>query len=418
MSLEQSYWSLLPMDLIYKQVEYFDTKKHFASFCGDPYIREKFYKDENSHLWKTLFHQNFSLEMKLRKNETIMSRYLKEKEGWNKIKKQKDIYFKLHFCAKRGYEKLFFSFIEQNEIDLKDLYVSETMSHDNFDDLLIIACKSGNLPIVNYLLQYPPNDGKTVSYNITLPPIRPGMGPITIPVERESLFNIQTILEMSSDFGHLHLVKYALENKANIHHKCELALMYAIGGNNLNIVKYLVEKGADVKDGNSKSLQIAIDVNNLTIFKYLHKNGADIHTHSEGPLRRAAFIKCMPIVHYIIKHGGDVSLAIQNAREFDENDAISVLRPFLSPTSSPSKIIKKTSRAKKEKSKIPIVFTPQIDNSNPLVSNDVNEPKEVKDMKEFVESILGKSTCQGKNKSGKQCSRKSTNGSNFCWQHC
>ena len=46
--------------------------------------------------------------------------------------------------------------------------------------------------------------------------------------------------------GHLEVVKYLVENKANIHAKNDYALRLASGNGHLEVVKYLVENGANI----------------------------------------------------------------------------------------------------------------------------------------------------------------------------
>ena len=329
-----SFWSLLPLDLIYKEMDYLNSKKHFESFAGDSHIKKKYW--ENDDFWQNLFIQKFSSNIKLRKNETIKSQYINDIEEWFKVNKQKKIEKILKFCTKRGYEKLFFSYIDQKHIDFSQILISYPSRLGFLGQLMQDSCKIENLTLIKYLHKFSPK---------------------TNSIEFKTYDHVN-----HSEIVHIML------NGLNAEH----VLSYGIDFKNINVVKYAVEEmGCRKNYITNINICEAVRSNSLTIVQYLHQNGSDIHINNEEPLVIAVIHKRISIIQYLIDNKANINVAIRHAREYDRKSAISVLEKILQ---SSNKNIK------------------------------LNENKQ--------------STCQAKNKSGNPCSRKSTNGSNFCWQHC
>jgi len=85
----------------------------------------------------------------------------------------------------------------------------------------------------------------------------------------------ETLLINCSRNGLIKIVKYLVENGANIH-KCDNeALRWACKSSHLEIVRYLVENGADIHANHDQALKIAIENDHLKLVKYLVKNGAN-----------------------------------------------------------------------------------------------------------------------------------------------
>ena len=132
-----------------------------------------------------------------------------------------------------------------------------------------------------------------------------------------------TPLMTASQFGHLDVVKYLIENNANTELRDGdfgyTALMNAaINEENLNIVKYLIENGAYINfQGGSgdTALNIAAMQGNMTISKYLIENGADINamsSHDFTPLMLALHRgddtqETYLLVRYLVENGADVN---------------------------------------------------------------------------------------------------------------
>ena len=150
----------------------------------------------------------------------------------------------------------------------------------------------------------------------------------------------------ASKIGSLALVKYFLDQGADIHAEEDEALLLASLYGHLDIVKYLVEHGADLhgnkhelilkrKNGlaqlvtyvdvfrflntfgkdliqpNETNLMAAVENDHLDVADYLIKQGADFHVNDEQALKLAATRGYLDIVEYLVELGADI-------RVFDE----------------------------------------------------------------------------------------------------
>lgn len=85
------------------------------------------------------------------------------------------------------------------------------------------------------------------------------------------------LLYRAATLGHLGVVKYLVEQGANIHALDDDALCYASKNGHFDIVKYLVEHGANIHAGDDGALRWASRNGYFDIVKYLVEHGADIH---------------------------------------------------------------------------------------------------------------------------------------------
>jgi len=108
-------------------------------------------------------------------------------------------------------------------------------------------------------------------------------------------YNYITIaLNSASEKGHLKIVKYLVENEANIHNSDEFPLRLAIYNGHLEIVKYLIELGAYIHIYEDFALRIASKNGYLEIVKYLVEKGA---------LKLAKINGHFEVVEYLLKNG-------------------------------------------------------------------------------------------------------------------
>ena len=70
--------------------------------------------------------------------------------------------------------------------------------------------------------------------------------------------------------GHIDIVKYLVEQGADIHAESDKALVLASQFNHFEVVKYLVENGAD--KNNDEALRLARRNGHLRIIEYLNPN--------------------------------------------------------------------------------------------------------------------------------------------------
>ena len=107
------------------------------------------------------------------------------------------------------------------------------------------------------------------------------------------------ILGLASQDGHLIIVKYLVEQGADIHYNQSQALPLASENGHLTIVKYLVEHGAKVKSNNSEALMFASFNGHLSVVKYLVEQGSDIHAQDDDALRMANENGHLLVVEYL-----------------------------------------------------------------------------------------------------------------------
>jgi len=106
-------------------------------------------------------------------------------------------------------------------------------------------------------------------------------------------------LRWAAIYGSLEIVKFLIENGANIHVWNDWTLRWAARNGHLEIVKYLVEKGANIHVMDERALHWAAENGHLEIVKYLVENGADIHAGNDYALCWAAERGHLKVVKYL-----------------------------------------------------------------------------------------------------------------------
>src|SRR5581483_7597209 len=91
------------------------------------------------------------------------------------------------------------------------------------------------------------------------------------------------LLRLASEKGELSLVKFAVDNGADIE-KVDISLRPASGNGHLQIVKYSLDHGADIHAYDDTALQMASFNGHLEIVKYLVEHGANIHAKDDEAL--------------------------------------------------------------------------------------------------------------------------------------
>lgn len=92
----------------------------------------------------------------------------------------------------------------------------------NIDEIFRVAIISNNLDIVKYLVENGANINASEIWFTTHP------------------------LRWASYKGHLDVVKYLIEKGANIHAKNEFSLIHAYTNNHFDVIKYLIDHGANI----------------------------------------------------------------------------------------------------------------------------------------------------------------------------
>lgn len=128
-----------------------------------------------------------------------------------------------------------------------------------------------------------------------------------------------TALTYASDEGHLNMVKYLVDNGADIDSEALTVTR------NLEIFEYLLEKGnVDINSvgylGMTALSLSSIEEGDLEMFKYLLKKGADVNVKNDDgstALMIASLYGNLEMVKYLIENGADI-----NAKDNDGSTAL------------------------------------------------------------------------------------------------
>lgn len=145
----------------------------------------------------------------------------------------------------------------------------------NYQELLLASSREGELDIVKFLL----NKG------------------VNLQADNKPL-------EAASIFGYSEIVKYLVENGANV---TDNALIWASRSGNLELVKYLVDHGANIHANNENSLLTAVVSGYLDIVKYLVERGANFHLNNDNMLILASHYGRLEIVKYLVDKGANIN---------------------------------------------------------------------------------------------------------------
>ncbi len=115
-------------------------------------------------------------------------------------------------------------------------------------------------------------------------------------------FNKNLALTVADD---LCLVKYLLEQGADIHFNDDWTLILNSCHGKLENVNYLMEKGANIHADNDYAILLASEQGHLEVVKYLTGQGANIYTH-DGPLKLAIKNIKLETVKYLVGQGADI----------------------------------------------------------------------------------------------------------------
>ena len=141
-------------------------------------------------------------------------------------------------------------------------------------------------------------------------------------VEQGANIHASDALCGSSYNGHFDIVKYLVEQGANIHASDDGALRWASESGCLDIVKYLVEQGANIHAGYDYALRFASENGHLDIVKYLVEHGADIHAGNDYALQGASVHGYLDTVRYLVEHGADIHACNDYAIRYAETPEI------------------------------------------------------------------------------------------------
>ena len=110
------------------------------------------------------------------------------------------------------------------------------------------------------------------------------------------------VLGYAAEGGHLEIVKFLVENNANINaNKNYNPLLGAASYGYLEIVKFLVGMGADVHMEDDIAFHSAAERGHLDVVRFLVETGVDIHADNDFALRTASKNGQLDVVKYLVE---------------------------------------------------------------------------------------------------------------------
>lgn len=268
-----SRWEALPLDILYLEIEYLDTYEDIELFCSsDSYLDEKICQDPDGKFWQNLFKQTLSEDINLDSDETVMSKYVKDKQKIKDlieegaIDKSYDIkgfpqYYQLYtFIAEKGYVKLLDNIFTGK--DLKSLYKLKEIpfSLEVLDFMLFDAIEAGSLSMVKYLVEHSAN---LHAYNDVIMDdilFSPHVEILEYVINSQYANNINSLQEF------INKRKYNDELDA-IKSKQKVFIIDQLNKNNIEIVK--------------QNIPNIVELDNLPLLNFLVKKG--IHINIDDP---------------------------------------------------------------------------------------------------------------------------------------
>jgi ankyrin repeat protein len=115
-------------------------------------------------------------------------------------------------------------------------------------------------------------------------------------------------LVAAAQFGHLEVVKFLIANRPAAHAKDSNAVMASALKGHLEVVKFLVEKEFDIHAGKEQALRLSVKSGHLEIAKFLITKGADITIDNYAPLKFIIQEERVEIVKFLIERGFDIAI--------------------------------------------------------------------------------------------------------------
>ena len=213
------------------------------------------------------------------RNEAFLRRRLGKYVGIEKYRKEESLtrfFSKIAYYLEQMRKKHDFEYTDgdfEKQWDLLEKYKENI--------LLIQACGQGELSLVKYCLKKG-CDVSTVSTDHEAPLI-------------SAIYSRQ-----------FRIVKFLVENGADIHTWREWPFTYSVENGYLEILQYCVEKGVDIHLKNEHALRWAARNGYLEMVKWLVEQGCDIHIQQDYPLRLASKQGHIDAVKFLIHSGANI----------------------------------------------------------------------------------------------------------------
>jgi ankyrin repeat protein len=203
------------------------------------------------------------------------------------LTKEMDLPTKVFDASKNGYLQQLKRFLENKPPQVaKSVVATKTQGSTP----LIMACKNGHLPVVEYIVEKCNADVEQVG---------------TVSFDGENIEGAPP-LWCAAAAGHFEIVKYLVRKKAKVNNTTDsnsTPLRAACFDGHFEIVRYLIDHKADIEIANRHGhtcLMIACYKGHTKIVKYLIDKGADINRKSlKGMYRKALALSFIMFVHIV-----------------------------------------------------------------------------------------------------------------------
>ncbi len=125
-------------------------------------------------------------------------------------------------------------------------------------------------------------------------------------VPKCSKYSKEEGLIFASEIGHLPVVKYLVENNADIHSRDDCALRWASEGGHFPLVKYLVEHNANIHAQNDYALLWSSVASHFDVVEYLVKKGANVNIFNAKHLSMYIHKRNYPMVKLLLEHAPNI----------------------------------------------------------------------------------------------------------------
>jgi len=134
-----------------------------------------------------------------------------------------------------------------------------------------------------------------------------------IPILRKDLGDERLIMEVASS-GSIETLKFLQQQYGEEGAKhLPRGIVMAASNGHIEMVRYLLENGADINASNGCPLHFAVYNDKRDMVLFLLENGADIHSGHEAALTGSAGNGNLAMVKLLVEHGADVMYNNQQA---------------------------------------------------------------------------------------------------------
>lgn len=192
-----------------------------------------------------------------------------------------------------------------NALELLHKNGANIYTRDN--DPIKIASKNGHIDIVRYLLEQKADAtaGDFCAIRLAAEFNKPKI--LELFNQKIDLTQIkEQLLFICARYGNIETAEFLLQNKTNIKAQNNHALLISLKYNKQEMVKFLIKNGADIHVNNEYPLFQMLDHKNYNIIKFLIENGADIKIMDNAALHTSINNQTNDITKLLIQTGADI----------------------------------------------------------------------------------------------------------------